>query len=78
MNRILSLYVLTESRIMKRLSLVMLLGLFFSISCQSDGEKQSSEPINEQEAILYKDKLITCVKGGGSRIVKIAGHLKCY
>jgi hypothetical protein len=35
-------------------------------------------PLNEQEEIDFKKALLRCYKTGGTRIVKIAGDLKCY
>ncbi|MFK7872547.1 MAG: hypothetical protein AB8C84_05170 [Oligoflexales bacterium] len=38
----------------------------------------SSEAINEQEAVEYQKSLIRCHKTGGSRVVKIAGTIRCF
>lgn len=39
---------------------------------------ESSEPINSIEERRYKQAMIRCAKTGGTRVVKIAGILKCY
>ena len=38
----------------------------------------SSEPINNNEAIEYKKSILRCHKTGGTRIVKIEGELRCF
>lgn len=41
-------------------------------------EKDSSEPINNNEAVEYKRSILRCHKTGGTRIVKIEGELRCF
>jgi len=58
--------------------LFTLFGIALLCSCAKDSNEGSSEPINQQEALLYKQALFRCYKTGGSRIVKINGTLQCY
>ena len=57
--------------------------LLLTISCTTAGggqgfEKESSQPINAAEALLYKKALTQCHASGGSRIVKIDSKLQCF
>ena len=42
------------------------------------GNENGSVPINEEEAIKYKQEIVRCNKTGGSRVVKIEGQLRCF
>jgi hypothetical protein len=42
------------------------------------GNKRGSEPNNPSEANEYKRAVHKCYKTGGTRVVKIAGKLRCY
>ena len=39
---------------------------------------EGSKPVNKKEEVLYKQALIRCHKTGGTRVVKIAGQLRCF
>ena len=41
-------------------------------------EVANSEPINGREAKEYHKEIIRCLRTGGTRVVKIENHLKCY
>lgn len=61
----------------------LLCGMFVVLglmaACQTmGGNEGGSQPLNEVEEVEYKKSLLRCYKTGGSRIVKIAGELKCY
>ena len=61
----------------------MALGIFLAMgllaACQTfSGNEGGSLPLNEQEEVEYKKSLLRCYKTGGTRIVKVAGELKCY
>ena len=51
--------------------------------CKTSGSRVSgndggSQPINDKEALEYKRVVLKCYKTGGTRVVKIAGVLRCY
>jgi hypothetical protein len=60
----------------------LMLGLWLAVAvlagCQTTFNETGSMPLNEQEEIDFKKALLRCYKTGGTRIVKIAGDLKCY
>lgn len=65
-----------------------ILGLFLSFSgmtltsCAGShavlGNENGSEPINADEAVEYQNAINRCHKTGGTRIVKVAGNLRCF
>ncbi len=64
--------------------IVLFFGFFLAsmISCAggdvSVGNDGGSLPLNQVEALQYKQALHRCFKTGGTRIVKINGYLQCY
>ena len=64
--------------------IVLFFGFFLAsmISCAGGdvgvGNDGGSLPLNQVEALQYKQALHRCFKTGGTRIVKINGYLQCY
>lgn len=70
-----------QPHVLRKLSILLWLTAHFGpvlASCAPDPLPRGSEPINSQEALDYKRELASCLKQGGSRIVKIMGKLRCY
>lgn len=70
---------------MTRQFLIMCLvfvGPIMAVGCASGGAIKAnaggSEPLNEEEKVEYQQELVRCHKTGGTRIVKIEGHLRCF
>lgn len=42
------------------------------------GNEGGSDPANNKEEVEYKQAVLRCLKTGGTRVVKIEGHLRCY
>jgi len=53
-------------------------GMVMFSGCATAPGEGSSQPVNKQEVVDYKQALYRCYKTGGSRIVKINGLLQCY
>jgi hypothetical protein len=42
------------------------------------GNEGGSEPVNDQEAFEMQKAVNRCHRSGGTRVVKLRGHLRCY
>lgn len=71
-----------RNRILKLLVPATLVAICISIAgCAGGGgggNLGGTEPVNEEEAIQYKQAILRCYKTGGTRVVKIQGYLRCF
>jgi len=49
-----------------------------SCSTTLAGNELGSQPVNDKEAIKYRQAIVRCYKTGGNRVVKIMGKLRCF
>lgn len=59
------------------------LACFQLASCSSTGSsvagnERGSQPVNEKEVLEYRRAVLKCYRTGGTRVVKIAGKLRCF
>jgi hypothetical protein len=66
------------------MSLILAVGFLATMlptSCASlkvPGNDRGSKPLSESEANDYRRAVGRCYKTGGTRVVKIAGELRCF